>query len=245
VESRKIRIGTSGWHYRHWRGPFYPPDLPASKWLEFYRDRFSTAEINNSFYRLPSPKTFMGWKKAVDKNFVFSVKANRYITHMKKLKDPEDTLKKFLKQADTLGVKLGPILFQLPPRWKRNPERLGAFLKMLPNKYRCAFEFRDPSWFDDRIYDLLEKHGAAFCIYQLAGRISPKKVTADFVYVRLHGPGDNSYQGSYSAGELSGWAAIFSAWRQKGEDIYCYFDNDQNGYAPLNALRLKEMMEKE
>ena len=245
MESRKIRIGTSGWHYRHWRGPFYPPDLPASKWLEFYRDRFSTAEINNSFYRLPSLKTFTGWKKTVDKNFVFSVKANRYITHMKKLKDPEDTLKKFLKQADTLGVKLGPILFQLPPRWKRNPERLGAFLKMLPNKYRCAFEFRDPSWFDDRIYDLLEKHGAAFCIYQLAGRISPKKVTADFVYVRLHGPGDNSYQGSYSAGELSGWAAIFSAWRQKGEDIYCYFDNDQNGYAPLNALRLKEMMEKE
>lgn len=240
-ESSKILIGTSGWHYRHWRGPFYPSDLSPSDWLEFYRKRFDTTEINSSFYRLPSRRTFEGWKITVPKNFVFAVKANRYITHMKKLKEPKDALKTFLKRVETLGTKLGPVLFQLPPRWKRNPERLRAFLKMVPKKYQCAFEFRDPSWFDDRIYGLLEEHGAAFCIYQLGGRSSPKKVTSDFVYIRLHGPGA-AYQGQYSKKSLSNWAQTFHLWNKKGKKIYCYFDNDQNAYAPRDAIRLKNLL---
>ena len=240
----KIRIGTSGWHYRHWKGPFYPEDLPAGEWLDFYRKRFSTAEINNSFYRMPEEKTLREWKKTVPEGFVFALKASRYITHMKKLKDPRKPLAGFLERAEELGGRLGPVLFQLPPRWRCNPERLEAFLKLLPKDGRFTFEFRDPSWFNDDIYRLLEKAGAAFCIYQLAGRISPKEVTADFVYVRLHGPRGEAYRGSYSDRDLAGWAGAFSSWSGMGKDVYCYFDNDDSGYAPRNALRLSEMLKK-
>jgi uncharacterized protein YecE (DUF72 family) len=233
-------IGTSGWNYPHWRGPFYPSDLPVARWLDFYIERFPTVEINNSFYHLPEKKTFRGWAGRAPRGFKFAVKANRYITHMKKLKDPQAPLRKLLDHAGELKARLGPILFQLPPRWKRNPERLTSFLEALPGRYRYAFEFRDQSWWDDEVLEILEAHGAAFCIFELAGVRSPKDVTADFVYIRLHGPGA-AYQGQYDSSALSGWAGAFHTWRDQGLDVYCYFDNDENGYAALDAARLLDM----
>lgn len=239
----KIHIGTSGWHYDHWKGPFYPEDLSAQEMLPYYIGHFHTVEINNSFYQLPKKATLEMWKNTVPHEFVFAMKGSRYITHMKKLKDPSRTVPPLLEVAGVLGEKLGPVLFQLPPRWRINPERLDAFLQFLPDGFRYAFEFRDSGWFDDRTYEILAKHKAAFCIYQLAGRLSPKEVTTDFVYVRLHGPG-KAYEGQYDEKTLSGWAGAFSTWQSQGKGVFCYFDNDQAGYAAQDALRLQKMMTK-
>lgn len=236
-----IHIGTSGWHYDHWRGPFYPPDAKGEDFLAYYCEHFRTVEINNTFYQLPEKKTFETWRRAVPREFLFAVKGSRYITHMKKLKDPEKAVGKFLERVEELGEKLGPILFQLPPRWKLNPERLKSFLEALPKKFRYAFEFRDPSWFGDKTYRILKEQGAAFCIYELAGTLSPKPLTADFVYVRLHGP-QGPYQGQYGLQVLAGWAGAFSSWIKEKREIFCYFDNDEAGYAVQDALRLREMI---
>jgi uncharacterized protein YecE (DUF72 family) len=234
-------IGTSGWHYDHWEGPFYPTGLPDGGFLEYYAGHFGTAEVNNSFYRLPEEKTLIRWRDAVPKDFVFSVKASRYLTHMKKLKDPREPLERLLERVSVLGTKLGPILFQLPPRWRSNSERLEGFLEILPEDHRYAFEFRDPSWFDGEVYGLLAKYRAAFCVYDLGGRISPKEITADFAYVRLHGPG-GPYRGRYGVKRLTGWAGVISGWLKEGLDVYCYFDNDEAGYAVQDALGLQQMM---
>jgi uncharacterized protein YecE (DUF72 family) len=239
--SRGIHIGTSGWHYDHWRGPFYPEDLSKDNFLSFYADRFQTVEINNSFYQLPTKGTLEKWRDGVQSGFVFAVKASRYITHMKKLKDPERTLSPFLEVIQVLKPKLGPILFQLPPRWGFNLERLKAFLDVLPAGHKYAFELRNPSWHDPRAYEAMAERGAAFCMYELAGTRSPKEVTAGFVYIRLHGP-DGAYQGQYSTESLSGWAGAISAWARQGREVFCYFDNDEAGYAPRDALRLQEML---
>jgi uncharacterized protein YecE (DUF72 family) len=234
-------IGTSGWHYDHWKGPFYPPGLPDKAFLEYYADHFGTAEVNNSFYRLPEKETLVRWRNAVPEGFVFSIKASRYLTHMKKLKDPREPLERLLDRVSVLGANLGPILFQLPPRWRSNPQRLEGFLEILPENYRYTFEFRDPSWFDEKIYELLTRHGASLCVYDLDGRTSPKEVTADFTYVRLHGP-DGPYRGRYGAQRLAEWTDDFSAWLKEGLAVYCYFDNDEAGYAVQDALRLQQMM---
>ena len=236
-----IRIGTSGWSYEHWVGPFYPEDLPAARHLAWYAERFASAEINNSFYHLPSEKTLREWRDTVPEGFVFAAKASRYITHMKKLKDPEQGVDRFLERIALLEDRLGPILFQLPPNWGFNDERLEAFLEALSGDFRYAFELRDRSWLNDRACELLERHRAAFCIYDLDGFLSPREVTTDFVYVRLHGPG-GPYQGSYDDEALSGWAGAFSAWSAKGLPVYGYFDNDDSGYAALNASRLAAML---
>lgn len=239
----KVHIGTSGWHYDHWKGPFYPEELPIQEMLSYYAGHLRTVEINNSFYQLPKKATLEMWKETVPTEFVFAMKGSRYITHMKKLKDPSRTVPPLLEVADVLGDKLGPVLFQLPPRWHVNPERLSAFLQTLPRDFRYAFEFRDSSWFDDRIYETLAAHKAAFCIYHLGGRLSPKEVTTNFVYVRLHGP-EGAYQGQYDEKTLSAWAGAFSTWQGHGREVFCYFDNDQAGYAVQDALRLQEMMAK-
>ena len=237
----KIHIGTSGWNYDHWQGSFYPEDVKSDRWLEYYCQQFGSVEINNTFYQLPEKRSFEKWYDTVPKNFIFTVKGSRYITHMKKLKDPEESLDKFLKKCDLLKDKLGSILFQLPPRWKINTERLADFLKALPDKYRYAFEFRDSSWWHKDTYQLLREHRAAFCIFELAGRTTPKEITSDLIYIRLHGP-EAAYEGSYDNRTLSGWAGALMAWRSKGHDIYFFFDNDQNGYAAKNALALKKMV---
>ncbi len=238
-----LHIGTSGWSYDHWQGPFYPEGLALGNRLAHYAGYFSTVEINTSFYHLPAADVVDLWRNTVPADFVFSAKASRYITHMKKLKDPHETLPPFLERIDRLGGRLGPILFQLPPHWHVDLPRLETFLESLDRRYRYAFEFRDPSWFDRNVLRLLERHAAAFCIYDLDGRLSPRHVTTDFVYVRLHGPGA-PYEGSYDVRTLAGWAGAFSTWTRQGRAVYCYFDNDQRGYAALNALQLKGMLEK-
>ncbi len=240
----RIHIGTSGWHYDHWRGTFYPEDHPGKKFLEFYQSHFHTVEINNSFYQLPKEETLKMWRDTVPSGFIFSVKGSRYITHMKKLKDPEKPVSTFLKRMEILGQKLGPILFQLPPRWKFNPDRLKNFLEILPDKFQYAFEFRDTSWFEEETLRILERYKAAFCIYEFAGTLSPRHVTADFVYIRLHGPQEKAYKGQYETRVLSGWAGAFAAWTRENKEIFCYFDNDEAAYAAQDALRLQSMITK-
>ncbi|MBW1992375.1 MAG: DUF72 domain-containing protein [Deltaproteobacteria bacterium] len=237
----RIHIGTSGWHYGHWKGPFYPKNLDSGEFLPFYCRRFHTVEINNSFYQLPQAETLKVWRDTVPPQFIFAVKGSRFITHMKKLKDPEQSLAIFLERIVLLGEKLGPILFQLPPRWAYNPGRLKAFLLALPPRFRYALEFRDPSWINDEACQILADHGAAFCIYQIAGFLSPREVTADFVYIRLHGPGA-AYQGCYDARTLAGWAAAISDWAAQGKEVFCYFDNDEAGFAARNAEELQELL---
>lgn len=236
-----IVTGTSGWSYAHWAGPFYPENLPESEWLAYYAERFSSVEINNTFYRLPSVETLEQWQEKVPASFEFAVKASRYITHMKKLKDPSDTVPRFLERLDALGPALGPILFQLPPHWHANADRLRHFLAALPTGYRYVFEFRDPSWFDPAIRALLERSGSTFCIHEIGRERSPLMVTANLVYVRLHGP-DAAYQGSYSDSALRGWARALGEWAGAGHDVRCYFDNDDAGHAVANAARLADLL---
>ena len=183
-----IHIGTSGWHYPHWRGVFYPRELPSSQWLAYYARRFRCVEINNSFYRLPEPASFARWHAETPADFRFSVKAPQGITHRKKLKNCRDSLARFLDHAANLEDKLAMVLFQLPPRWHCNPRRLASFLRLLPAGLPCSFEFRDPSWHNEEVYALLRAHGAAFCIFELGELHSPEVVTTETAYIRLHGP---------------------------------------------------------
>lgn len=237
-----IHIGTSGWHYKHWIGTFYPADISESQQLGEYLRYFRTVELNNSFYRLPSRSVFAGWAAAVPAGFLFSVKASRYITHMKKLKTDRASVMRFLDRAAALKHKLGPVLFQLPPHWQVNPDRLKDFLSKLPDRQRFVFEFRDESWYDDAVYSILKEHNCACCIYELAGYTSPEAMTADFIYVRLHGPGDK-YQGSYTRAQLRRWAKRLLQWAGSGLDVFLYFDNDEAGYAAFNAQTLQGIID--
>jgi uncharacterized protein YecE (DUF72 family) len=237
-----IRIGTSGFHYRHWVGPFYPPKTATAKMLQHYIQHFDTLELNNSFYRLPTIEAFECWRDSTPKNFVFAVKASRFITHNKKLQDPEHALDNLLPRAEHLGNKLGPILFQLPPKWKINAARLEGLLEILPREHRYAFEFRELSWMTPEICRILRRFNAAFCIYELAGYHTPLEITADFSYIRLHGPAAGKYQGSYSDQKLREWAVWIEQQSRELKAIYVYFDNDQAGYAAHNALTLREMV---
>lgn len=239
----KIFIGTSGWSYKHWKGTFYPEGLPDSQHLDYYLKFFDTVELNNSFYRLPKGETFANWRKAVPPKFIFAVKASRFITHMKKLKEPQESTAEFFKNIKGLKQKAGPVLFQLPPAWKINTERLEAFLVHLPSEYRYTFEFRNHSWYTDEVYALLGKYKCAFCIYELDHHLSPVILTTDFAYIRLHGP-EGKYQGSYSNRELKKWAERCIGWSKEGKDVFVYFDNDQLGYAAFNAIGLKEQVQK-
>jgi uncharacterized protein YecE (DUF72 family) len=233
----RINIGTSGWHYKHWKGTYYPEDIQDKEQFDFYSKHFKTVEINNSFYRLPEATTFKAWRKDAPKGFKFAVKASRFITHMKKLKLDKRSLRLFFSRVQHLEEKLGPILFQLPPKWKLNLERFELFLENLPKGYRFVFEFREPSWNSEKVYALLKKHKCAYCIFELEHYLTPLIVTANFVYVRLHGPG-NKYQGSYNTRQLKKWAAYCRDWQKEKKDVYIYFDNDQAGYAAFNAEKL-------
>jgi uncharacterized protein YecE (DUF72 family) len=237
----KVYIGTSGWHYKHWKGTFYPGDIKEADQFDYYKRYFSTVEINNSFYRLPDASTFDTWRKQSPRSFVFAVKASRFITHMKKLKIDKKSISIFFSRTKWLKNKEGPILFQLPPKWKINAQRLDDFIKILPPKKRYVFEFRDATWYHESVYEVLRRHRCAFCIYELEYHQSPIEVTARFVYVRLHGPG-NKYQGSYPTATLRTWAKHCRSWQKKGLDVYIYFDNDQAGYAAFNAQELIKML---
>ena len=244
MNERKIHIGTSGWGYKHWKGNFYPEDIPQKDWLQFYISKgFCTVELNSPFYHLPKKSTYEKWRNSVPEDFIFSVKASRYITHIKKLYEAKESVEKFFDSAVELKSNLGPVLFQLPPGWKFDKDRLQNFLKDLPVKNRYTFEFRNDTWWNDETLGLLKDNNIAFCIYELGGTITPKEITADFVYIRLHGPG-SKYQGDYDKKTLSEWANSFTGWKNDGKDIFCYFDNDQKGYAAKNALELNELIEK-
>ena len=234
-------IGTSGWMYRHWRGIFYPPDLPPARWFEFYASRLDTVEVNNTFYRLPEASTFAAWREQAPEGFVYAIKASRYITHLKKLKEPAGPLERFLTRARELGEHLGPLLYQLPPNWQQDLGRLAAFLQLLPGDLYHVFEFRHPSWFSEETFALLDRHGAGHCIMDLAGLPSPLRVTGRLAYVRFHGP-NRAYEGSYSDEELAAWANRIAGFLARGLPTYVYFNNDAHGYAVQNAFRLREFV---
>jgi len=238
----RVHIGTSGWHYKHWLGLFYPEKLPPKEMLNFYVQHFDTVELNNSFYHLPADSTFDTWWQKTPHRFLFSVKASRFITHMKKLKDPESSTKKFFLAVAHLSDKLGPILFQLPPRWQLNVERFSDFLVSLPSDHQYVFEFRDASWHVPEVYKLLRQHNAAFCIYDFAGNPTPLEITANFTYLRFHGA---NYSGSYSDGQLRDWAEKINDWRKRLRDVYVYFNNDIGGHAITNAKELSRLVSNE
>ncbi len=234
-------VGTSGWVYRHWRGVFYPTHLATAHWFEYYAQHLRTVEINNTFYRLPEAGAFEGWRRQAPPGFVYAVKASRYITHLKKLKDAAGPLARFLERARLLGPHLGPVLYQLPPHWRQDLDRLEEFLELLPHDLLQAFEFRDPSWLTPETFALLDRFGAGYCIMDLPGVASPVLTTGRLVYIRFHGP-DRVYEGSYSEKELAGWARRIRGFLRHKLPVYVYFNNDAHGYAVQNALRLKEML---
>jgi uncharacterized protein YecE (DUF72 family) len=241
MNEAQLRIGTSGWHYQGWRGDFYPASLPPAKMLSWYARHFDTVEINNTFYRLPTEEALLNWKKLAPPGFLFAVKGSRYITHMKRLTDPEKSVELFFSRVELLGNTLGPILFQLPPKWKANAERLAEFLQVLPRRHKYIIEFRDESWYVPQIYDLLRRHRVALCIHDLHGVQSPTEITTDFTYVRFHGT-TGKYQGNYSTEMLEDWAKKIQTWQHQLSNIYVYFNNDVGGHAVRNALSLATML---
>lgn len=235
----RVRVGCSGWQYRHWKGDFYPGDLPQARWFGRYAQAFDTVEINNSFYRLPPAETFVKWREQAPRGFLYAVKASRFLTHMKKLKDPEDPLSRFFDNARHLGPHLGPILYQLPPGWGVDVPRFEHFLRALPRGYRHAVEFRETSWYDERILGLLRRHRVALCLHDMQGSATGQMVVGPFVYVRFHF-GTARYGGRYSDDRLDGWADWLADRAAEGLDVFAYFNNDTGGHAPRDAVRLRD-----
>ncbi|MFL5735490.1 MAG: DUF72 domain-containing protein [Chloroflexia bacterium] len=241
INNRRIWIGCSGYVYKHWRGVFYPQDLPESKWLSHYAQYFPTVELNNTHYILPSEQTFEGWRERSPEGFLFAVKASRFLTHMKKLKDPQEPLARLFERAELLGPKLGPVLYQLPPRWYFNPERLQTFLEALPAGYQHALEVREPGWLNPEFFSMLEQHSVAFCLASLPHYQTPVQATAPFVYIRFHGSGEMYYY-NYTPEELTYWRDIILGFAREGRDVYAYFNNDPNAWAVANALELTRLI---
>ncbi len=243
--TRPVRVGLSGWNYAHWRnGVFYPPRCPASRWLEFYAERFDTVEVNSTFYRLPRRDAVARWVEQTPEDFPFSVKASRYLTHVKRLRDLGPGLERFLERIEPLlaSPKLGPLLWQLPPTFRRDDDRLAEALARFPRELRHCVEFRDPSWFAEETYALLREHGVALVIGDRpqVNWFQTHELTADWTFVRFHG-GTRGLRGNYSESELREWAARLRAWSGTHE-VFAYFNNDWEGFAPRNALRLKELL---
>ena len=234
----KCYLGTSGYHYDHWKGVFYPEDIPKKGWFHFYSQHFDTVEINNTFYHLPGPETFDTWRKEAPENFCYAVKFSRYGSHIKRLKDPESTIGKFLECAQHLKATLGPILVQLPPNWNLNLDRLEKFLEATPRDYRWAMEFRARCWLCSEVYELLEKHRVALCVHDMI-EDHPFKATTDWIYLRLHG---DHYSGSYSHQALTAKAQRIHGYLEDGLDVFAYFNNDSEGYAVQNAADLKRYL---
>jgi uncharacterized protein YecE (DUF72 family) len=237
----QVRIGTSGWTYDDWKGVFYPPGLSPRRWLEHYAQEFDTVEVNATFYRLLPESTFAGWDSRVPEGFLFALKASRPITHLKKLADAEEELSRFLARAELLSHRLGPLLFQLPPQWPVDAARLEAFLSLLPTRFRCAFEFRDPSWLTEPVYAALRKRGAALVRVSAPHFPDADVVTADFSYLRMHGD-QRTHASKYSAPTLTLWARAIAGWAAAGRDVFVYFNNDLHGYAVEDARALRRLV---
>jgi uncharacterized protein YecE (DUF72 family) len=238
----RARVGCSGWQYKHWRGDFYPADLPTARWFEHYAARFDTVEINNTFYRLPEAKTFASWHERAPRGFLYAVKASRFLTHMKKLKDPEEPIDRLFSRMRGLREHLGPVLYQLPPGWKLDRERLEYFLQALPRDVRHVLEFREPSWYADDISELLERYGVARCLHDMKGSATGRERVGPFVYVRFHGP-TGTYSGGYAEDRLERWADWLDEQRRHGCDVFAYFNNDVGGHAPRDAVTLRRLLE--
>lgn len=235
----RVRIGTSGWIYKHWRYLFYPKGLPQGRWLEFYAETFDTVEINFTFYRLPAARVFKSWHDRAPAGFQFALKGSRYITHTKRLFDPKPHIELFFDRARSLDGHVGPILWQLPPDFPRDDTRLSEFLAALPRDYRHAMELRHESWFVDAIFAQLESHGIALCVADSPRRPPHCRLTSAWSYLRLHEGADG---GKYTRKQLEGWGHQIDSWRRSGIDSWVYFNNDGHGYALENAKSLMAIL---
>lgn len=242
------RIGCSGWNYKAWSGPFYPRTLPPAQWLEFYAERFDTVEINSTFYRLPERSVFAGWRARLPKHFLAAIKASRFLTHMKRLRDPVEPLARLFSRADALERRLGPVLYQLPGNFSCDLSRLEAFLKTLPKRWRGmrlhhVMEFRHPSWYAKDTFDLLEQQGLSLCLHDKLGSRIVGPPVGPLVYVRFHGTSGH-YHGSYTRRELNGWARRLAEYAQDGREVFAYFNNDPGAAAVRNALTLRNAVQR-
>ena len=244
----KAFVGTSGWNYKHWHGgEFYPALLKPPQWLDFFSQHFETVEINNSFYRLPSEAAFQHWRSQVPRNFIFAVKASRFLTHIKRLKDPEEPLALFFSRAKHLKDQLGPVLFQLPPQLNLNLGRLDAFLRALKSyrtkyKLRCVLEVRNSTWLVPPVYEILREHRVALCFADWRDTCITGPITADFVYVRRHA--GRGAGGNYLRKDLNRDVENIRAWLNSRLDVYMYFNNDLGGHAIRNAKYVLKKLEK-
>ena len=239
MKKTPIHIGTSGWSFDEWNHIFYPDKLPVDERLHYYAGQFNSVEINSSFYHLPSKTTLEKWVDATPDSFLFTMKASRYITHMKRLKQCEEPVQNFLERMRILGKKAGPVLFQLPPSFAADTERLNL-IQTLPDTFQYVFEFRHPSWFQDDVYNLLSRKNIAFCVYELEHQTSPMEVTADFTYIRLHGPGEK-YEGLYGRKGLRKWVNFIEACHHQHQTVFIYFDNTFKAEAPHDARTMVEL----
>jgi uncharacterized protein YecE (DUF72 family) len=249
----EIRIGCSGWNYQHWRGPVYPPDVPIRLWFDHYAHSFDTVEVNNTFYKLPEPSTFASWRERAPNGFLYAIKASRFLTHLKRLRDPEEPVTRLFEHARELGEHFGPILYQLPGNFHCDLGRLDEFLAILPRTLgeiggtpkhlalQHAIEFRHPSWYGLGTYRILEKRSTALCLHDRAGSAILEPFVGPFTYVRFHGPGGR-YFGRYDRRRLEWWAAQLADRRRMGVNVFAYFNNDPEGMAVINARELKVML---
>ncbi len=238
-------IGTSGYTYPHWKNSFYPAGLAQKKWLEYYAGHFNSLELNVTFYRLPAEKTFSGWQARTPADFTFVIKGSRYITHIKRLRDCSQALSLFFSRAAELKSKLRCLLWQLPPSFSADPERLASFIEILSRKYgnyfHC-FEFRHPSWFNDEIYDILRDHNTGLCVADSSRFPCADQITASFVYLRFHGSQD-LYNSCYSDRQLKKWIDKISDWSDNIQNLFVFFNNDQKAYAVKNGLRFRQLLD--
>ncbi|MGE0601562.1 MAG: DUF72 domain-containing protein [Dehalococcoidia bacterium] len=231
-------VGCSGWSYKHWRGDFYPEDLPQRAWFEHYAGQFDTVEINSTFYRLPSSATVQKWADEAPRGFKFAIKASQFITHYHRLQDSDGALKKLFDRMEPLGAHEGPILYQLPERFERDDERLSAFLHSLPSHHHHAMEFRHESWWTDEVFELLRKRHVAFVMFSMGKTQTPVVATSAHAYVRFHGP--QKYRGGYETDDLRWWRDQLGS--LDASNAWVYFNNDAGGHAPKDARALLELL---
>jgi uncharacterized protein YecE (DUF72 family) len=237
-----LRIGCSGWQYDHWRGTFYPDDLPKRRWFDHYARSFDAVEINATYYRLPTERSIDRWHDQAPRGFRYAVKGSRLLTTMKKLNDPADALATFMERVGPLRAYLGVVLWQLPPSFGRDDARLEGFLDELPARCAHAFEFRHRSWFDDAVYDMLDAHGAWFVVHDFEAMEVPRQATGGGAYLRLHGHPAGDYGGSYPDEVLEGWSSWLRDMLERNDQAWVLFNNDAGGAAPADARRLAGLM---